>query len=675
MKSSYLDSFYKSLVVCLIFLLSCSSQPEKSEASKKDSPQIPSPLEGTKDSTSPEKKPQEAPEVVLENKTSIPTSVDSPKVDSPTQEKPKFETEEIKIVSLAQPPYMPGNSISLKVEGLSKGAPLEGLEFEVKIGDEILKSENNANYTWTPNKPGQFTIAAKEKVSGKEGQISLTVEAPAWKMPVIDRTHVPILSLTEWKSLEGHTDRIFALAISPDGKVVATGGKDTKIKLWSIETAKEIKTMEGHTGCINGLSFSPDGKILASASEDKSIKLWSWQDGTVVKTIEGDAPNAIYYSPDGKLLACETGHLTIKLWRTESWQDMGGTLGFGFDFSPDSKLIAFGDKDERGVFIKFASIEGEKPNRLWDKEFQGHADTIYKLRFSPDGKFLISGDVKNSIKLWSVENNREVKSFPEHTEAVLSLCVSPDGKYFASASKDASIKLWSLETDNERPICSQWLANLETEKMFPARSLAFTPGGEMLVSAGDDALIKIWKLEKIDEQSLPHPEQIKHGEDSQGERYEDKENGFSFEIPQDWAAQKDMSIMGMNLPGVTVIPQALLENPTALMESPTMIVVGIDTVNDNKAIGERLEATLAPLRQTCFEFQEHGRSLFKVGNVEIGWLMYSGKLAGIQPIKSLTFIVQKDANTFCTVVFTGEPDKFPTYQPIVEKIACSVRFE
>jgi WD40 repeat protein len=77
----------------------------------------------------------------------------------------------------------------------------------------------------------------------------------------------------ERSSLKGHSG-VLALAFSPDGKTLASGGRDDTIKLWDVKTGKERSSLEGHSEAVFCLAFSPDGKLLASGSWDDTIKLW-----------------------------------------------------------------------------------------------------------------------------------------------------------------------------------------------------------------------------------------------------------------------------------------------------------------------------------------------------------------------------------------------------------------
>ena len=75
-------------------------------------------------------------------------------------------------------------------------------------------------------------------------------------------------------TFEGHKDALYSVAISPDGKTLATGSYDQKIKLWSIAASNELHTLSAHNGCIFDLAFRPDGKFALIASSDRSVRLW-----------------------------------------------------------------------------------------------------------------------------------------------------------------------------------------------------------------------------------------------------------------------------------------------------------------------------------------------------------------------------------------------------------------
>src|SRR5262245_53981161 len=111
--------------------------------------------------------------------------------------------------------------------------------------------------------------------------------------------------------IKAHTALVHSVAVSPDGKTLATAGFDKVIKLWSLEggTPREVKTLSGHTEPVYCVVFSPDGKTLASSSLDKTIRTWSIPEGKPGHEMKGhtDIVDTLAFSPDGKFLASGSG--------------------------------------------------------------------------------------------------------------------------------------------------------------------------------------------------------------------------------------------------------------------------------------------------------------------------------------------------------------------------------
>ena len=176
--------------------------------------------------------------------------------------------------------------------------------------------------------------------------------------------HFKVADGTLIKKFVGHSDALYALALSPDGKVLATGGYDQKIKLWDIDSGKAKATLKGHNGSVNALSFRPDGKVLASASADRTIKLWDPAKGTRLDTFSQPLKEqfAVAFAADGKSLFAGGADNRIRQWQ-----------------------------------ISAKASEGSNP--ILETKF-AHEGAVLRLVTSPDGKYLVSTSSDKTIKIW-----------------------------------------------------------------------------------------------------------------------------------------------------------------------------------------------------------------------------------------------------------------------------------
>ncbi|KAJ5642272.1 G-protein beta WD- 40 repeats containing protein [Penicillium lividum] len=259
------------------------------------------------------------------------------------------------------------------------------------------------------------------------------------KVPIMQGTWGSLI-----RTLEGHSDWVWTVAFSPDGKQIASGSRDQTIKLWDTATGDLQKTLEGHSDWVRTVAFSPDGKQIASGSDDRTIKLWDTATGDLQKTLEGHSGpiNTVAFSPDGKQIASGSLDQTIKLWDTATG-DLQKTLEGHLDsvwtvaFSPDGKQIASGSND--------------KTIKLWDtatgdlqKTLEGHSHSVWTVAFSPDGKQIASGSLDQTIKLWDTATGDLQKTLEGHSGPINTVAFSPDGKQIASGSDDQTIKLWNV---------------------------------------------------------------------------------------------------------------------------------------------------------------------------------------------------------------------------------------
>lgn len=359
---------------------------------------------------------------------------------------------------------------------------------------------------------------------------------PDTRFRVVTALEQAVYGVTELNRLEGHSDIVWSLAFSPNGKLLASGSRDHTVKIWQTDGTL-LQTLKGHTDAVTSVSFSPDGQTLASTSIDKTVKLWqqdpttgkfapqpvrtfsghgNWmssvsfspdgellatgsndstielwrKDGTLVKILRGHHGwvNWVTFSPDGQFLASASDDKTVKIWRrdgslveTLSGHQQGVTA---VAFSPDGQILASGGRDKMVKLWRQKCINTQVGCKFeLQKSIQEHSDPIWSLNFSPDGKRLAATGDDHTINIWSL-NGILLKTFKGHTDIVTSVVWSPNQKLLASAGYDKTIRLWSLDTP-KLPVLRG-----HQDRVL---SVAWSPDGHMLATGSRDRTIKLWQ--------------------------------------------------------------------------------------------------------------------------------------------------------------------------------------
>jgi len=264
--------------------------------------------------------------------------------------------------------------------------------------------------------------------------------------------------LTEIGLLKGHTQEVETISFSPDGQMLASGSRDTTIRLWNVEQQTQISRLQGHTAPVFSVAFSPDGKTLASASADfvgadNTVRLWDVDAQNQIGVLDEHIGPvlAVTFSPDGETLASGGGFdQTIRLWDVKRQRQIavlqGHTGGVnGLAFSPDGRTLASGSDDET---VRLWDVEREEEIGVLDE----HTGWVRPVVFSPDGKILASGGSDNTIRLWDVEKQKQIKVLEEHLSTVWSASFSRGGKWLASGSEDGTIQLWEVNLPSPFPV-------------------------------------------------------------------------------------------------------------------------------------------------------------------------------------------------------------------------------
>jgi WD40 repeat protein len=222
------------------------------------------------------------------------------------------------------------------------------------------------------------------------------------------------------KQLLDADDEVLCLALSPDGKKLASGGCDRIVNVWDVSggaaKAKLEQSVENHADWVFGVAFSPDGKQLLTASRDKTAKVWDLAAKESVLTFP-DHQNGVYgvaAKADGKLgySAGEDGNL-------RSWNAKGDQAGkqvkvLGGHGKPVLKLAA----QPKAKPPLLATCGADFTVKLWNadtgaglKTLGGNTDYVYAMALSPDGSLVASGAFNGEVKVWKVADGALVKAF------------------------------------------------------------------------------------------------------------------------------------------------------------------------------------------------------------------------------------------------------------------------
>jgi WD40 repeat protein len=308
------------------------------------------------------------------------------------------------------------------------------------------------------------------------------------------------------RQCEGKIGWVGSVVFFPDGKTLVSGSYEDGIHLWDVSSGKELsKPWLPRTGVL-GTALSADGKILATnGKDDLGTSLWEIATGTMLRKLQTDRRESEHavFSPDGTTLATGGMNGPVRTWEVASGKELSRSEGFergatAMASSPDGKILVTGSLDQRVRLWQTSTGKQIYP-------FEGHTVSVRSVDYGSDSKTLISAGYDGTVRVWDVANAKEMRRFsPYRSNLHVPLAISPNRQTLVSTDLDQKIRFWDLASGKEQ----------QGFDRYSGSSIAFffPPDGTVLAADLKDQVIRLYDVRTGKEirvlagkQEHPHP--------------------------------------------------------------------------------------------------------------------------------------------------------------------------
>jgi WD40 repeat protein len=246
--------------------------------------------------------------------------------------------------------------------------------------------------------------------------------------------------------LRGHSDRVMAVAITHDGCIALSGGADKTVRVWDIATSKCLRVLGGHTDQVKSVALTQDGRFGLSGSLDTKIKVWNIATGECLRTLSGHTQgvSSVALSPDGRCALTGSRDGTVRVWNVATGQCLHALrVNMGFSpvaITPDCRFGLSGSDN-----VQLWDLSTGQCLRTLDEgqHWINDSKSILSVAINPAGHWGVWSDIDN-IRIWDLVRGRCIRSLQENARCSPSIALSDDAHILLSGDETGQVTVWEI---------------------------------------------------------------------------------------------------------------------------------------------------------------------------------------------------------------------------------------